>query len=190
MFPVQFPFGVGGLQKRPTKISPPEAMRHYVRLSLPQFQRADFILVLYAMYQRAQSFQKSVITCKSKLDSSTLGEKLSTITQEQLNAVTKQVLDSKGSNSSNATMNKLFHSISANCKSVGHSNEAAAVARRKAFATWQYFGAPAVFATASPCDENSLQVRLYATSETHTLPSLDQLMDETNCFLDLKLRQS
>ena len=61
-----------------------------------------------------------------------------------------------GSNTSNTTMNQLFHSISANCKSVGHSNEAATVARSKSFATWQYFGAPAVFATASPCDECSI----------------------------------
>ena len=94
-----------------------------------------------------------------------------------------------GSNTSNTTMNQLFHSISANCKSVGHSNEAAAVARSKSFATWQYFGAPAVFATASPCDENSLSVRLYATSKTHKLPSIDDLMDETDCFLDLKIRR-
>ena len=189
MFPVQFPFGLGGLHKRPTKISPTEALRHYARIALPQFQRADFILVLYAMFQRAQTFQNSVITCRSKLDSSTLGDQLSTITKEQLNSVTEQVLDGRGSNTSNATMNQLFHSITANCKSVGHSNEAAAVARKKSFATWQYFGAPAVFATASPCDENSLRVRLYATSEVHELPNIDDLMDETKCFLDLKLRR-
>ena len=113
-----------------------EALRHYTRIALPQFQRADFILVLYALFQRVQSFQNSVITCKSKLDSSTLGDQLSTITKEQLNSVTKEVLDGMGSNTSNTTMNQLFHYISANCKSFGHSNEAAAVARSKSFATW------------------------------------------------------
>ena len=189
MFPVQFPFGVGGLDKRPTKVSPQETMRHYARISLPQFQRADFILVLYAMFQRAQTFQKSIITCQSKLSLSALGDKLSTITKEQLDSVTKQVLDGRGNNTSNATMNQLFSSISANCKSVGHSNEAAAVARKKCFATWQYFGPPAVFATTSPCDENSLRVRLYATSETHKLPTVEDLMDDSDCFLDLKMRR-
>ena len=164
MFPIQFPFGIGGLQKRPTHVAPQEILRHYARLSLPQFHRADFILVIYAMYQRAQCFSNSIITCRSKLDSSTLGDKLSTVTHDKLEAVTRQVLDGRGSSTGNATMNQLFHSISANCKSVGHSNEAAAVARKKTFATWQYFGAPAIFATASPCDENSLRVRLYATT--------------------------
>ena len=142
MFPVQFPFGLGGLHKRPTKISPTEALRHYARIALPQFQRADFILVLYAMFQRAQSFQNSVITCRSKLDSSTLGDQLSTITKEQLNSVTEQVLDGRGSNTSNATMNQLFHSITANCKSVGHSNEAAAVAKKKVFCYLAIFWSP------------------------------------------------
>ena len=189
MFPVQFPFGIGGLGKRPTRVRPHEVLRHFARLSLPQFHRADFILVIYAMYQRAKSFQNSILTCRSSLDSTTLGEKLSTVTEEEIEAVTTQVLDGRGNKTTNATMNKLFHSISANCKSVGHSNEAAAVARRKTFATWQYFGAPAVFATASPCDENSLRVRLYATSETHKLPSLDDIMDEESCFLDLNLRK-
>ena len=190
MFPVQFPFGVGGLhEKRPTKVSTMEVIRHYVRLSLPQFQRADFILVLYAMYQRVQSFQNSIITCKTKLNNTTLGEALSTITAEQLEETTTQVLAGRGQQTSNATMNKVFHSISANCKDVGHSNEAASVARSKIFAIWQYFGPPAIFATASPCDENSMRVRLYATSQTHKLPTLEQCMDEEDCFLDLKMRR-
>ena len=190
MFPVQFPFGVGGLhEKRPTKVSTMEVIRHYVWLSLPQFQRADFILVLYAMYQRVQSFQNSIITCKTKLNNTTLGEALSTITAEQLEETTTQVLAGRGQQTSNATMNKVFHSISANCKDVGHSNEAASVARSKIFAIWQYFGPPAIFATASPCDENSMRVRLYATSQTHKLPTLEQCMDEEDCFLDLKMRR-
>ena len=168
MFPIQFPFGIGGIHDmRPTKVSKTEAIRHYARLSLPQFQRADFILVLYAMFQRAQTFQNSIITCTSTHDDSTLGDALSSITQEELEATTRQVLDGRGSNTSNSTMNALFRSITAQCKSVGHSNEAATAARRKSFAMWQYFGTPSVFATASPCDENSMRVRLYATSETH-----------------------
>jgi len=51
MFPIQFPFGLGGLEmKRPTKISEEECLRHYMNLSLPQFHRQDFILVLLGMY--------------------------------------------------------------------------------------------------------------------------------------------
>ena len=51
MFPIQFPFGLGGLEmKRPTNISEEECLRHYMNLSLPQFHRQDFILVLLGMY--------------------------------------------------------------------------------------------------------------------------------------------
>ena len=51
MFSIQFPFGLGGLDmKRPPKISEEECLRHYMNLSLPQFHRQDFILVLLGMY--------------------------------------------------------------------------------------------------------------------------------------------
>ena len=68
MFPIQFPFGLGGLEmKRPTKISEEECLRHYMNLSLPQFHRQDFILVLLGMYHRLKSFQTGIIQCKSKM---------------------------------------------------------------------------------------------------------------------------
>ena len=47
MFPIQFPFGLGSLNmNRPNKISDEECIKHYMRLSLPQFHRQDFILIL------------------------------------------------------------------------------------------------------------------------------------------------
>ena len=52
-------------------------MRHYLRLSLPHFQKPDFILVLDHMLFRKKVFRSAFIKCMSKTgeDSITLGEK-------------------------------------------------------------------------------------------------------------------
>ena len=53
MFLIHFPFGLCGLDmKWPTKVSEEECIRHYIQLSLPQFHRQDFILVMLEIYHR------------------------------------------------------------------------------------------------------------------------------------------
>ena len=57
MFPIQFPFGFGGLDMtRPTKVSHEECMKHYMNLSLPQFHTQDFTLTLLGIYNRIKSY--------------------------------------------------------------------------------------------------------------------------------------
>jgi hypothetical protein len=64
IFPVQFPFGiVGPKRKCPTKISEIEHLKHYLRLSLPQFMRGDFILDVLYMFNRMNLFENGIITC-------------------------------------------------------------------------------------------------------------------------------
>ena len=59
MFPLNFPFGWGGPEeKRCTKVSHIEVLRHYSRIALPQMQQSQFLLVLCSMYQRLESFTK------------------------------------------------------------------------------------------------------------------------------------
>ena len=63
IFPLYFPYGVGGIKEgRANKVSDIECMRHYLRLSLPQFQKADFILVLCQMYLRRAAFQSAYVS--------------------------------------------------------------------------------------------------------------------------------
>ena len=57
LFATKFPFGRGGLnEKRATKVSKSECLRHYIRIALPNFQTADFLLVICSLYQRLESF--------------------------------------------------------------------------------------------------------------------------------------
>ena len=59
---------------------------------------------------------------------------------------------------------RFFSAMSSACRPVGHSNEAAAAARRKMFALADYFGESSLFLSVTPDDENSFRVKLFATS--------------------------
>ena len=87
-------------------------------------------------------------------------------------------------------MKKLFKSIKGQTASLGHSNEAASHARYKLFSLWDYFGAPVVFFTVTPCDKRSFHVGLYATCIEHSLPSIRDILDESKCPFDFNARKN
>ena len=96
LFATKFPFGRGGLnEKRATKVSKSECLRHYIRIALPNFQAADFLLVICSLYQRLQSFQRCILSCNSLHDPKTLGEKLSQVTGKDIETAAKNILDGK-----------------------------------------------------------------------------------------------
>jgi len=188
LFPLIFPFGWGGTDEyRATKVSKSEVLRHYSRIALPQMQQSQFLLVLYSMWQRMESFKKCIVSCKSDFKSSALANALSQLTQNQVEEAAKKILD--GEKTDNEALSKLFKSIRGHTASLGHSNEAASFARQRLFSLWHYFGAPAVFFTVTPCDECSFRVRLYATCEEHDLPTISDICSESNCLIDFNARK-
>lgn len=63
VFPSQFPFGLGGPKSScPTHISEEACLKHYLHLSLNQFMRSEFILVVYHLYNRIMSYRSGLIT--------------------------------------------------------------------------------------------------------------------------------
>ena len=189
LLPCTFPFGIGGIdEKRPNNIGRSRCLRHYVRISLPAFREDDFLLIACAMFHQIESFQSTILSCKSSLEKKSVAEALSTITEEQMVSATKHVLD--GTSNNDTVVNRLFSSVKASCRARGHSNEAAEVARQKFFSLWHYFGSPSVFLTVSPCDECSFRVRLYANNEEHKMMTIEDMIgDERKCVLDLKVRK-
>ena len=188
LFPLIFPYGWGGPdEKHATKVSKSAVLRHYCRISLPQMQQPQFLLVLCSMWQRMESFTKCTISCRSNFKSSTLADELSLLTQAEVGRAARHLLN--GEKTDNETLKKLFSSIRGQSSALGHSNEAASFARQKLFSLWHYFGAPAVFFTVTPCDECSFRVRLYATGHAHKLPSIDDIEDKAKCLLDFNARK-
>jgi hypothetical protein len=83
IFPIQFPFGLGGPKPDTTRkvpVSQEACLRHYMRLSLNQFMRPDFILVCYHIMCRASSYTTGLIKCRSNYKGRSLAEKTSQLT--------------------------------------------------------------------------------------------------------------
>ena len=163
MFPMQFPFGLGGVHiNRRNSVSIKECLKHYFWLSLPQMQRPDFILVVASMFNRILSFETGFICCQSKYNGEPLALGVCELTSQDIADAAKRKDDGLRVGS---TAGRFFGAISSACKPVGHSNEAAAEGRRKMFALMDHFGESSIFLSVTPDDQNSFQVKLFATGK-------------------------
>ena len=163
MFPIQFPFGLGALDmKRTNKISDEECIKHYMRLSLPQFHRQDFILILLGVYNRIESYQTVIIQYKLKvIDGKTFAEAVSKLTIDNIcKAVQRRA---NGINDGYRSIaSRFLNCVSTSCRPVGYPNRTAKYARRQFFSLWDRFAPPSLFFTITPDDECSFKVQFYA----------------------------
>lgn len=78
--------------------------------------------------------------------------------------------------------------VSTSCAPLGHSNEAAARARKQYMAYCDLFGMPSLFVSVTPDDSMSFRIKVFVRSgESVELPSLEWSDEE--CVVDLKLRE-
>jgi hypothetical protein len=97
-----------------------------------------------------------VMTFRSSVDGIPLGERLSTLSTEDLEKVDKHNFDTLELNTKD-----FLKVVKTSCQSVGHSEEAAKYARQKCFATLDFFGLNSLFQSTTPDDECTFRVRLY-----------------------------
>ena len=141
VFPLTYPFGVGGLEEnRRTHVSVEECLKHYLNKSLPMFQHSDIILLISHMYFWKKSFQSAYLKCKSRssLNGCTTGEHLSKISESKILELSKKTKKDVN-NQIGRPPNQLIHTVSAACKSIPYSDEAAKEARAKLFSMWYTF---------------------------------------------------
>jgi hypothetical protein len=157
ILPFTFPFGIGGPKmKRRVQISLHLCIQYYLRLSLPQFMEGPTILILNHIYNRQMSYLSGVMTCKTNVNGISLGERLSTLSVQDL----EKIQDNNISDTNQETQG-LIKAISTSCKAMGHTDEASKYARRNCFAMLDFFGLNSLFLTTTPDDECSFRVRLY-----------------------------
>jgi hypothetical protein len=157
ILPFAFPFGIGGPKmNRKVKVSLELCIQLYFRLSLSQFMEGPTVLVMNHIYNRRMSYMSGVMTCRSSVNGVPLGERLSTLSTENLEKIDEHNFDTLDSNTKD-----FLKAIKTSCQSVGHSEEAAKYARRKCFAMLDFFGLNSLFLSTTPDDECSFRVRLY-----------------------------
>ena len=155
IIPTAFPWGLGGpMMKRRTKISMECCLAHYGRLSLDQFMRGDFCLICHHMLDRQLSYTSGKVKCRSDINGVPLAEKISQLTTKDLEDVV--------SGADNSTATQLLASVSASCKAMGHTSEAAAHWRRVYFALNDRHGLNAFMLTVTPNDLVNFSIKVIA----------------------------
>ncbi len=114
------------------------------------------VLAMNHIYNRRMSYMSGVMACRSSVDCIPLGERLSTLSTEDLEKVDEHNFDTLDSNTKD-----FLKVVKTSCQSVGHSEEATKYARRKCFATLDFFGLNSLFLSTTLDDECSFRVRLY-----------------------------
>ena len=109
------------------------------------------------MYSRQLSYESGVMTCRNKHNDSNF---ISTI--RTLRARDFEEREGNRNPQRNPRVESVIKSITTSCKSMAHTAEAAADARKKQFAMMDHFGLNSIFLTITPDDECSFRVRLYA----------------------------
>ena len=130
------------------------------------FTICSLVLLIRAMRDRRSSYDAVKFKCNN-LSAQVgtdgkrirLAEEISTMKEEDLVAALKE---EEGRETGVA--GRFLKAVSASCRALGHTAEAAKCARRKNFALQEYYGRHSFMLTASPCAENSFRIRLYADS--------------------------
>jgi hypothetical protein len=122
----------------------------YMQLLLQQFMEGPSILVMNHIYNRQMLYKSGVMTCRSNVDGVSLGEKLSTLSVENL-----AKLDDNNADRLDAATKGLLKAISTSCRAMGHTKEAAKYARQCCFAMLDYHGLNSLFLSTTPDDECS-----------------------------------
>ena len=174
---IQFSFGSGGpALKRPTPIPEEELLCHYLRLSLPQFKKSDFIFLACQALRHIISYRSDLVECRPIIDNKgcRMGEKISNMTIEDIKEAVKEDEAKKKKTHHISTVYhtqndkiaaKCLKAVSTSCRAFGTSREAAEYARRKCFALQYYFGMHSLFLTITPDDICCFWIRLYINSQ-------------------------
>ena len=197
--PIQFPFGSGGpTLRRRVPISDEEVLRHYLRLSLPQFMRSEFVLLANHMLNRILSYKSAIVKCRPIVNNggTSFGDTIATMTIEDIKEAVNEEAEkdrlrnaqcqiggnvNSGMAQSYTTAQKFLKAVRTSCRSMGHTKEAAEYARRKCFALQDFFGMHSLFFTITPDDECSFRVMLYANAGN--IVSSAQRTRQRGCFL-------
>ncbi len=90
--PIAFPFGTGDVDcKRSPAVSEMDCLQHYLKLSLPQLQEGQTMLIIHHFYQRRKSFLSGIVKCNMSNNGNTIADQLATITIDDLEHTIKEM---------------------------------------------------------------------------------------------------
>ena len=181
---LQFPYGRGAMNedrmKNDGSISTSVDVKEYIQylsmLSLRQFHRDLFTLILYNMYMKQMMVRKANLKAREKGDSTLFAQEL---TFEDVNAaIHARRTRTQSCNETNHPGGKFLGAIDVVCQTVPHSNEAARKARRNVECLQHHFGCPTFFLTVTPDDDNHFLIQVYTDILIDDDTDIGSLSDE------------
>lgn len=170
-FPLQFPYGCGGLVS-PNRTVPAGTRMEYIKFLLRSSMRAmhkpAFILVLHCMFERHRALTLSYLKCNNNMGNESVAEAYSNIKLSTLKAAINQSESDQPIR--NPVARRFLYDLEAVCKGMGHTNETARKARLHMFASVLRFGPPTLFLTVTPEDSESFRIEVYACGESRAPP--------------------
>ena len=155
-FPLQFPYGIGNMTVSNKKRSGHEYYQHLISLSSPRFHEANFIVILYNMFEKERMVRKSYFKVSDQEN-----EDFGNIQESEIKqAIDRYIEDKSGSDVSDIFLQKL----KAVTGGMSNSRTSNYTARQKMFSTISHFGLPCVLFTITP--EDSMNFRIMTMART------------------------
>jgi hypothetical protein len=164
---LQFPYGRGGMHELcvqgngnySTNTDIQEYIEHLSRLSQPQFHHELFTLILYNLSMKQSMVRMATWRVRNKCNAKMLAKEL-TIEDLSTAISSRQTIGTKRDRS--GTAQHFLDAVDAITRAVPHTNEAAKQARSNGECIQHNYGAPSLFLTVTPDDDNSLIVQVLA----------------------------
>jgi len=179
-FPLQFPFGHTGLpndpavkllsamegRKQHTKRTRKDVLLKHLQHGTPCFHTPMFNLTVQNALMKDAIFLSCKIQCNVKCaDGSVMAEKHGRMTADQLQRAVHNSRRKASVHHSSRGEDAFLKSLTAACRHLPHSNEAAKEARRVYFSCLMMFGMPAIFLTVTPDDNRCFRIVVHACTK-------------------------
>ena len=178
-FPLQFPYGRGPSQEVTPKISETGLLEHLLRLSIPSFHEAPFVLAAHNMWERSKALTGAVWRVMG-------GRERCDVTEGELNhAIARHCDGLPPERGPAASFLDSVHSVK---KNMGHTNADAQANQAKFISLAHHFGCAKALFTLSFDDSLDIRIATLAGVDDieETLDNLNELSGEESV---LKLQE-
>jgi Helitron helicase-like domain at N-terminus len=204
-FPLQFPFGYSGMPgdkayeklisvhgKKPfLQRNRLDVLRKLLQHRKSCFHSPEFNLIVENMIMKQTIYASAQLNCNIKggHNGISMAEKFGTITAKQVQDAIQGNRRNDPKIYSHKPEYQFLQSITATCRSLPHTNEAAMENRKMYFSFLMTFGLPCIFLTVTPDDNRSFRIILYSMKGKNGFGMKPDDLSDDDILLDMKFRQ-
>ena len=202
-FPLLFPFGYSGLpgdraHEKMITTQGKTKLLHRTRLDVLRkllqhrksgFHCPEFNLIVENIIMKQTIFESAQLNCNVKGGDTKMGEKYGNMSSKQVQAAINATRKKNPVMHSSDAEYQFLKSVTATCRALPHTNEAAVENRKIYFSFLMKFGLPCIFLTITPDDNRCFRIILYLLNGQNGLGLKPEDMTDAEILADFKFRQ-